>query len=430
MAIKILATGDLHLGKKSSSVPESSEESSTKFTWNRIVEWSIKNGINILVLTGDIVDQDNRYFEAIGPLQSGFEKLRGADISVFMVAGNHDFNVLPQIAGTDKYDNVHLLGRNGTWEVKIFSKNGEKIQFVGWSFPNQFVTKDPLLDFNGVSLDSNYTTIGLLHGDVDIPESKYAPLDSARFLNKSVNTWILGHIHNPQVLRESDPYICYPGSPHALSSKEPGIHGPILLTIENKDDIDISRVPLSPVRYENISIDITNSSDEESLRDTVTSKLFNDAATKIEELGDVSFLIYDVSLEGEHSNIKNLETWTNPIVDDYDHEIETETRLSVRKVFINVRPKLENIEELAKQSTPAGVLAKTILTIRNEDTTEFLDKLVENWKLNYKKIITSGTYQPLHSAGIFNDKNDLEARQYILHECNRFLGELLRQKTQ
>ena len=429
MALKILATGDLHLGKKSSSVSGSAEESSTIFTWNRLVDWSIRNGINILVLTGDIVDQDNRYFEAIGPLQSGFEKLKQADIAVYMVAGNHDYNVLPQIVGTGKHENVHLLGINGTWEVKTFSENGEQIQFVGWSFPNQFVTKDPLLSFNGISIDSNHTTIGLLHGDVNNPDSKYAPLDSDKLLNKSVNVWILGHIHKPQVLRESDPNICYPGSPHALSSKEPGAHGPILLTIENKDDIVINRVSLSPVRYENISIDITNGSDEESLRDTVTFSLLNCANSKIEELENVSFLIYDVSLEGEHASIKDLEIWTIPIVDDYEHELETETRLSVRKVFINARPKLENIEELAKQSSPAGVLAKTIFAIRNEDTTEFLDELFEKWKLNYKKINKAGIYQSLRATGKLDDKTDQEARQYILHECNRLLGELIGQQA-
>jgi len=430
MVLKILATGDLHIGKKSSSVSESAEESSTKFTWNLIVDWSINNGINVLVLTGDIVDQDNRYFEAIGPLQSGFEKLKQADIAVYMVAGNHDYNVLPQVAGIGKHDNVHLLGINGEWEVKTFSKNGEKIQFVGWSFPNQFETKDPLLNFDGISLDPNYTTIGLLHGDVYNPESKYAPIDLDKFLNKSVDAWILGHIHKPQVLRESDPYICYPGSPHALNSKEPGIHGPILLIIDNEDDININRVPLSPIRYENISIDITSTTDEQSLRDAVTSGLLNDGNMKIEELGNVSYLIYDVSLEGQHANIKDLETWTLPIVDGYDYEIETETRLSVRKVVVNARPKLENIKELARQSSPAGVLAKTILAVQNDETTEFLDELFEKWKLNYETINTAGTFQPLRALGKFDDKTDLKAKQYILHECNRLLGELIEQQKQ
>lgn len=429
MGLKILATGDLHLGKRSSGVSESVQESSTKFTWKRIVDWSIKNRVDVLVLTGDIVDQDNRYFEAIGPLQSGFEKLNQADIAVYMVAGNHDYDVLPQIAGTGKCNNVHLLGFNGEWEVKTFSKNGEQIQFVGWSFPNQFVTETPLLSFDEISIDSNLFTISLLHGDVDNPESKYAPIDSNKLLNNSVDAWILGHIHKPQIFRKSDPYICYPGSPHALNSKEQGVHGPILITAEKNDDIKVSRVPLSPVRYENIEIDITNVTDEQGLRDNVTSELLNDANKKIEKLEDVSFLIYDVLLKGQSANIKDLETWMRPVVDDYDHEIETETRLSVRKIVVNAQPKLENIEELAKQSSPAGILAGTILAVQNGGTTRFLNELLEKWKLNFGNTNTAGTYQPIDTIRRLDDNSDTIARQYILHECNRLLGELLRQQA-
>jgi len=430
MALKVLATGDIHIGKRSSSVPENSEESATKFTWNRIVDWAIKNGVDVLVLTGDIVDQNNRYFEAIGPLQSGFEKLKRADIAVYMVAGNHDYNVLPQITDPEKYDNVHLLGFNEEWEIKTFSKNGEKIQFVGWSFPNKHVSEDPISKFNVTEIDTNITTIGLLHGDVDNPESKYAPIDSNNFLNKSVDVWILGHIHKPRILRESEPHVCYPGSPHSLSSKEQGIHGPLLLTIEKKDDIHLKRVPLSPIRYENIIIDITNTTDERSLRDTVTSELLNNANTKIEELQGVSFLIYDVSLEGQHTNIRDIETWVFPIVDDYDQEIDTETKLSVRKVIVNARAKLENIEELAKQSSPAGVLAKTIVALQKGETTEFLDDMLEKWKLEYESINGARIYQPLHTSENFQDKPDPKAKQYILNECNRLLGELIVQQTQ
>ena len=430
MALKILATGDLHIGRKSSSVSENVEESSTKYTWNRIVDWTINNDVNVLVLTGDIVDHDNRYFEAIGPIQAGLRKLDKAGISVYMVLGNHDYDVLPQIVGSDEYDNVHLLGFNGKWEAKTFSGNGEQIQFVGWSFPNQFETGDPLLTFGELSLDPNHTTIGLLHGDVNSPESKYAPINLDNFLNESVSAWILGHIHKPQVLHDSDPYICYPGSPHALSSKEYGIHGPILLTVDKLSGINIDRIPLSPVRYESISIDISNSIDEQSLRDIVTSGLLSDANAKIAELENVSFLIYDIILEGEHTNLKDLKTWMSPIITDYDQEIETETRISVRKVVVNARPKLENIEELAKQSSPAGVLAKTILAIQKGETTTFLDELFEKWKLNHENINTAGTYQPLHEAEKLNDHSDLKAKQYILHECNRLLGELIEQQAQ
>lgn len=83
----------------------------------------------------------------------------------------------------------------------------------------------------------------------------------------------------------------YPGSPHAMSSKESGIHGPVLLTIQSPRDIQREKIFLSPVRYETLSIDITNKTNKDSVRDAVTSKLFEDAQSKIMDLEKVFFLI-------------------------------------------------------------------------------------------------------------------------------------------
>src|SRR5690554_5452495 len=137
MALTILATGDIHIGKKSTGTQHDSDEIATKSTWLKIVDFAIQNDVDVLALTGDIVDQDNRYFEAIGPLQIGFEKLKNANIPVYMVSGNHDFDVLSQLVDANQYENIHLLGRKGTWEMKVFTKNGESIQFIGWSFPTR-----------------------------------------------------------------------------------------------------------------------------------------------------------------------------------------------------------------------------------------------------------------------------------------------------
>lgn len=431
MALRILATGDIHIGKQSSSIKHDAEQSATKYTWNSIVDYAIKNEIDVLALTGDIVDQDNRYFEAIGPLQFGFEKLKESNISVYMVAGNHDFDVLPQLVGSEKYSNVHLLGANGTWEMKTFSKNDEKIQFVGWSFPKRHFNEDPFLTFEISGIDPNLTTIGLLHGDVDEPNSNYAPININNFLQRSVHAWLLGHIHKPQTLRESEPIVCYPGSPHALSSKEQGIHGPILLTIQSPTDIQIEGVSLSPVRYETLSIDITDKENKDSIRDAVTSKLFEDAHSNIIDLEKVSFLIYDITLIGQHSNIRDLETWVSPITHDYEQELDTtETRISVRKILIDVQPKVENMETLAQESSPAGVLAKTILALQSGETTDFADNLIKQWKSIHTSMTHAGAYQPLRASERFEIEENQESTQYLLNECSRILTELIGQQEQ
>ncbi|HSH52965.1 MAG TPA: DNA repair exonuclease [Bacteroidales bacterium] len=430
MALTILATGDIHIGKKSSGIRHTADESASKYTWNKIVDYVIKNKVDVLALTGDIVDQDNRYFEAIGPLQAGFEKLKQSDISVYMIAGNHDFDVLPQLINPDRYDNVHFLGANGTWEVDTFYKNGEQIQFVGWSFPKRYVSEDPLLKFNLPDIDTNITTIGLVHGDVNIPDSKYAPLDFSNFLNTPVHIWILGHIHKPQILRNSPPVVYYPGSPHALSAKEQGVHGPILLTINSKTDIPIEQIPLSPIRYETLSIDITDKNDETEVRNAVTSKLVDDAESKIDELENVSFLVYDIILEGHHSKIRELETWVNRI-SDYEQEINTtETRILVRKIVFDIQPKVDNMKELAKESSPAGILAKSIIALQNGESTKFTDHLLEEWKSVHNSITQAGTYHPLRTTERFKLEQHQDAKQYILNECKRILTELISQHKQ
>ena len=425
MPLKILATADLHLGRSASSIPENAEESSTKYTWNRMVDWSIKNEIDVLLLLGDVVDRNNRYYEAIGHLQAGFEKLKQAEIAVYMVAGNHDYDVLPEMVKDARFINVNLLGFDGEWEVKTFSKNGEQIQFIGWSFPKQFVTEDPLLNFNNVNIDPNYPAIGLLHGDVNNRASKYSPIGLNNLTNKPVGAWILGHIHKPQELNHNAPLIWYPGSPHSMSAKEPGIHGPLLLTVEGANDIKAIPVPLSPVRYEHISVDITKADDEAKLRDTITSALFNNANEMVEELEEVAFLVYDIYLIGEHAKIMEIESWASPIVDDYGQEIGSGTRLSVRKVMNNVHAAVENLEELSKEPSPAGILAETILAIQNGRSTDFLDELLKKWNWKSDEMNNSGTYQPLRATEKIKQKTSEDAKASFLQECNRLLGELI-----
>jgi DNA repair protein SbcD/Mre11 len=224
MAIRMLAFGDLHLGRSASAVHGDPPEASTKFTWNRLVDHAIGNDIDALLLLGDIVDQDNRYFEAVGPLLSGFEKLGRQGIQVYLVSGNHDYEVLAQIAGTqgdslqgEQAGNVHLLGRAGKWEMKTFQKEDLSLQIAGWSFPGRHVPGSPMQDFHEVSRkrDPDRPLIGLLHCDVDVRESPYAPVSLNELIHTDADAWLLGHVHKPGALNVSDPAIWYSGSPHA-----------------------------------------------------------------------------------------------------------------------------------------------------------------------------------------------------------------------
>lgn len=428
MSLKILATADLHLGRRSSVVPDA-KIASTKYTWNNLVEWAVGNQVDLLLLSGDVLDQDNSYFEAIGHLQAGFEKLKHAGVEVFMVAGNHDYDVLPQVALSEQFENVHLIGRNGNWELETFSKNGKQLQLVGWSFPSRYYKDDPLLEFRLEEIDPKIPCIGLLHGDVGSAEAKYAPINEQSFLNKPVDFWILGHIHKPWKIRSSEPYISYPGSPQAMSPKEQGVHGPLLLELESYKTLKVTHLPFSPVRYEILKIDISDCEDQEKFRNKITGTLLRTSQGKVSELERVQHLIYDLWLVGENANIQKIQLWADR-VGEYEHQLETGTQIIVRKYVLEVRPKVDNMEELAKLSSPVGLLARNILALKSRESTPFLEQLIQKWSLRKENLDNAPVYLPLRMEKPSAIEDSIEVRELILKESYRLLGDLLVQQRQ
>src|SRR5690625_7749098 len=83
-----------------------------------------------------------------------------------------------------------------------------------------------------------------------------------------VALWVLGNINKPQQLIDQ-PQVWYPGSPQALSAKETGAHGPLLITVLPNQTPQVELIKISPVRYEDIEIDISGVRNEEELRSRV-----------------------------------------------------------------------------------------------------------------------------------------------------------------
>ena len=430
MGIKLLATSDLHLGRKSASIPENAPEASTRCSWERIVEYAVSQSVDALLLAGDIVDEDNRYYEATGILQQGFDTLGQEGIEVFAVGGNHDYDVLPQLIRHQSNHHVHLLGANGKWETKTLSKNGQEIQIAGWSFTRGSVKDNPLSDFETASLNHQLFTIGLLHCDADMTESNYAPVPLDDLIKTNIQAWVLGHVHKSQILHRHDPLILYPGSPQALSAKETGPHGIMQLTVENDGQTEISHIPISPVRFEHIELDISHISHKEDLRKTITGGILDHAASLDQGTGQEKYLVFDIGLTGEHPDPVKIKAWSEEDVGDYGMETSGGTQLMVRKTSGNVRPALKDLAAWASDPSPAGKLAETILAIEKGESTKFLEELTEEWKIRAKDLQQSGAYNPLLAAERLEKLTDEKARQHILKESRQLLGTLLAEKEQ
>ncbi len=266
--MKILCTGDIHIGRRSSRLPAGSDSRhhSCAAAWLRCVDLAIAEAADVLVVTGDLVDQSNRFFEAFGPIEAGLRKLADAGIETLMVAGNHDFDVLPRIIDNASTGAVRLLGRDGAWERVTIERGGKRVHFDGWSFNREHILRSPLESYPQVEADA--PVVVLLHADLDQPRSSYAPISLTELRRYPDRIFLLGHVHAMRrVSEDGGASALYVGSPQAMDPGESGDHGVHLLEIAR--GYPTTFIPLSTVRYEPLEVSVDSVDRLEEVDDVV-----------------------------------------------------------------------------------------------------------------------------------------------------------------
>jgi DNA repair exonuclease SbcCD nuclease subunit len=355
--LRILCTGDIHLGRNPTRIPidrvPDQTPYSTRAIWERIVALAIEEQVDALLISGDLVDHDNRFFEALGPVEAGIDRLADAGIPVVAVAGNHDYDVLPALA--DRYgERFRLLGRNQRWDrFTLRDADGRaRLHIDGWSFASEHVTHDPLLTY---ALDrvSDAPVIGLLHTDVDQTSSRYAPTRLADLTASPVVAWLIGHVHAPSLRGGNGvPPVLYPGSPAPLDPGEPGVHGVWFLEIEPGESARFTFQSIAPLRYANISIDLSGVADANEAGTRIFDKLRADA-----ESINTRYTLYRIGLTGRTSLGPERHGKFNDI------RAQHTDRWSIEQLLDLTRPEID-LDALALESSPPGAIARLLRSLQ------------------------------------------------------------------
>lgn len=418
--MRLLVTADLHLGRRPSRLPTTAAADSRLSpagAWRDIVETAIHGGADLLVLTGDVVERRNHYFEAIGPLEEGLRRLAAAGIPSYAVAGNHDFDVLPRLAEELPPGALTLLGRHGRWERLRVERGGEAIDLDGWSFSSLREPASPRASYD-LARTSDVPVLGLLHCDLDARASPYAPVSSAELRELPPVAWLLGHIHRPGLAGGRGLPLLYPGTPLPLDPGETGIHGPWWVEVDRHGHVELEQVPLAALRYESVAVDLTGAADREAAVLAALRALLRRAS---EESTDLGWLVARLVLSGTVPAV--LKATGRPLESDplglsLEHE---GARLHIESWLDRTLPELD-LAALGRLDDPAGELARILLSLAGDEPDPVLLREARR------------ELERVHDASGFQDvagdarPDDEETRERLLVAGRRLLAALVAQR--
>lgn len=432
--ITVLCTGDLHLGRHPTRIPEALDgrRFSPKAACQSTVQEAIDRAVDAVLVTGDVVDRETRFFEAFGPFERGLDRLDEAGIPVLVVSGNHDFDVLPGLIDGLDLDGVHFLGGDGTWERTTVERDGETLCHVdGWSYPDERVLRSPLEDYDRPS-PGDVPLIGLLHAELDTPDSRYAPVTTAELVDTPADAWLLGHIHKPRVRRSEDPFVAYPGSPQGLDPGERGRHGPWIVTVDASGGVGAEHVPLACLRYDRLAVDVGDAQRTTDVPAIVSDRVSDHVRDDV-ETGSLELLLLGVRFTGRTPVHGELVAERSDIEEQLSFR-EDSLHVRVETVAVDTRPAVD-LADLARGESPAAYLAELLLTLEageaDDGEAAAVDadpQLVADTREAMQRAYRSNAYNELRREGGPEPPDETDAVETLERQAKLLLDALLAQK--
>ena len=258
--IKFIHCADLHLDSPFQGLTTKEPSLADRFkhatneAFVKIIDLCLAEKVDFLTIGGDTFDGADRSLCAQILLRDQLERLHKANISVIIVAGNHDplSDWLTEIRFPK---NVHLLAGDKVEKVPI-KKDGNVITTIyGISYKVRDVKENLSLKFHASEKDS--VSIGLLHANVGARKehAPYSPCTINDLRAGNMDLWLLGHIHTPEVICK-DPFILYPGNIQGRHINEDGPRGCYLIKVDSNYKVSYEFKPVQNILWKQEEINI------------------------------------------------------------------------------------------------------------------------------------------------------------------------------
>lgn len=251
--IRLLHTGDLHLGSPLHHLGEKSAQRQQELenTLFAIVRLAKQEQVDAVLIAGDLFDSSAPDAQLLQRCITAFRSI--PDIPVLLVRGNHDYALRAVFP-----PNVHVFE---SYLEKYSIKNCD---IYGVSFETEHCTSCII---EGLRPDDPARiNVLLVHGDV-AAASAYNPVPERVLAQSGMDYAALGHIHRfGGFQRAGQTTYAYCGIPEPRAFDEAGEKGVILAEVQ-KGSVNGRFVPLSRRRLTQIELDVSKAADNGDILD-------------------------------------------------------------------------------------------------------------------------------------------------------------------
>jgi DNA repair exonuclease SbcCD nuclease subunit len=275
--VKFVHAADLHLDSPFAGIRDVQPEiASTLYqatfdAYHNIIELCLQERVDALMVAGDVFDSADRSLRAQIKFAEGLNTLHQAAIQSFICHGNHD-PLDGWEAQIDMPPSCHRFGA-AVQRVPVFKDEPDKVVVHGVSYPQRDIRHNLIPEFGRVTAGPFH--IALLHANVgnNANHDAYAPCSLGDLEQTHIDYWALGHVHSRQILRHATPTVVYPGNPQGRHPNETGERGVYLVEVSDSREVKVDFRPVDVVRWETVSVNISNLQSDQELLNAIDAKL-------------------------------------------------------------------------------------------------------------------------------------------------------------
>lgn len=258
---------DLHLGEPFAGLSRGDAGPWTEAIYQatfkafaNVIDAAINYRADAVLISGDVYNSENHSLAAQMAFARELYRAAQEGIEVFLVHGNHDPDEAWR-ADVPLPPTVHIFSSTEV-ECIPLTVQGERVADVyGISYKTRHVTQNLAKQFKK---ERDVFSIGMLHTELGVAGSPYAPCTVEDLRNTGMDYWALGHVHTRKT-PSMRPYIVYPGNTQGLDRSEAGEKGCYLVDVGAYGTVTLKFIATDVIRWADMKVDITPFQNPEEL---------------------------------------------------------------------------------------------------------------------------------------------------------------------